>query len=720
MSARIIAGTLLFGCWCFSFAHDFQSYFEELDVVIQQIQVNVRDRNGNHVQDLKLEDFEIKLNGKVQKIKAIEEISLEKYLEADDPDRLLPQSAKRLYVFLFDLRYTTLRGVIAAQKATKRFVLDEMLPTDLVSVFTYHPFRGMELVTNFTNEIEPLLEAVDSLGIQAARNRVQGPSGYFFSSVLDEIAGARDLAYNQATEEVQGGSDPGPPENANILGLEHLFEVASLSKKAEDRIYAREVKSFLNSFEKFADALRLVKGRKNMIWFSAGFDSRGLTGASNKELQENQALIERGEFYRVSTDQFGRGDLQHEAKELVDHLQGSGTVIFALDTSLLENGSESNPGLQSLNMIANDSGGRVFHNQNDLAMPLSDIKHMTNDYYLLSFYPEAKVKKGRVANLKVKIKQSGVKAVTTKGLILEPDFRAFSELERKIHLSEYIGKDLIVKGIPIQVGMIEVPAPNGLIRIHTNVEVRGDYFLSSDKLNYKKPRPLEVHILAVAKDAFRIFDSSYFSFTIDSQKSNPLLTKTGLKYFGDVFVKPGDYKLKVIVRDLVDGRVGSYIREIKIGKQALYGPSVMAQEKWLLLRQSESVAKKQKLGNLDFSYPYEISGRTLVPQVNALVKGDRPQSFFYLLNYRKSPTDKMTPQVAALIMQEDGEIIRIPKKALRANSDLKSDEPFLTSVVVQIDFSKLKLPKGKTYKLYTQFGFDGRAPLRSISEFILE
>ena len=718
MSARSMFKWIGLSFCLLSYAHDFQSYFEEINVVVQQIQVNVRDKYGNHIKGLALEDFEIKLEGKVQKIEAIEEISLEKYLASDDPDVLLPQSAKRLYVMLFDLRYTTLRGVLAAQEATKRFILDEMLPTDLVSVFVFHPLRGVELVTNFTNEIEPLLEAIDTLGLQAAQNRIEGNSGYYFSSVLDEFRDARNRP--STIVDSSGEAPTGINNNTDIIGLDHLIEIGEFARKAEQSIYIREVKGFLNSFEKFADAMRLIKGRKNMIWFSAGFDSTGLTGVDNAELNSNQALIERGQFYRVSPDQYGSSDLQYEAKELVEHLQGSGTVVFALDTFLLENGSGSNPGLQSLNFIAADTGGQVFHNQNDLSTPLSDIKNMTNDYYLVTFYPEANVKKGRVASLKVKVKQSGAKVIATKGLVLEPDFQKLSELEQKIHLSEYIGKDVVVRGIPLQVGVMEVPAADGLVRITADVEIRGDYFLSAEKLNTKKPRPIEVHILAIAQDSVRIFDSSYFRFTIEPEKSKDLLAETGVKYFGDVFVKPGDYTLKIIVRDMLDGRVGTDLRGMKVGKQQLYGPAVLAQNNWVLLRQPEESARRGKLGGLDFSYPFEVAGRKLVPQVGSLVDGNKAQSFFYLLNYRESPADGMAPRVAALVMQEDGKVIQIPSDALSANSELERDAPFLTNVVVQVDFSKLNLPKGKAYKLFTQFGFDGRAPLRSSSEFFLE
>ena len=717
MSAHSLAKVVWLGLATICFGHDFQSYFEEIDVVVQQIQVNVRDRSGNHVKGLTKEDFEIRLDGQVQGIEGVEEISLEKYLESDNPEILLPQSAKRLYVFLFDLRYTTKRGVLAAQTASKRFILDEMLPTDLVSIFTYHPLKGVELVTNFTNEIEPLLEAIDTLGLASAQNRIEGNSGYYFSGVLDEFADAR----NRPSRISSDGNDGVAATDSTIFGLDHLIEISEFARKAEQRIYAREVKGFLNSFEKFADALRLIKGRKNMIWFSSGFDSTGLTGAGNEELSNNQALIERGEYYRVSPDQYGRTDLQHEASELIEHLQGSGTVIFALDTSLLDQGSNNNVGLQSLNMIARDSGGEVYYNQNDLEAPLSRIKDITNDYYLISFYPEVKkVRKGKASKLKVKVDRPGAKVTATKGLVLEPDFRKLTDLERQIHLSEYIGKDIIVRGVPIQVGLMEIPSNNNLVRLHADVEIRGDYFLSAEKLKKNASRDIEVHVLAISKDSVRIFDSSYFKFSIEPEKSKELLSKTGIKYFGNVFVKPGDYILKVIVRDLFDGRVGTDIREISVGNQQLFGPAVLAQDRWVMLRQPEESARRQKLGDLDFSYPFEILGRTFVPQVNKLISGDQSQSFFYLLNYRKSPSDKTAPSVAALVMEENGTVIKIPPSAMKANSELKSDAPFLTSVVVQVDFSQLNLPKGKSYKLFTQFGFDGRAPLRSSSDFFLE
>ena len=713
VKSLLISSMLFAGIW--GAGQDYQSYYEEFDVVLYQLQVNVRDSNGNHIPGLTKEDFELKIKGQIQRLETVEEISVDSWLEDDSISiESMPEQARRLFVFLFDMRYTTKKGVLAAQKAAREFVLDEMLPSDLVSIFTYNPLSGVTMITDyFTNDQGPLLDAIDTLGLRAAKNMVQGPAGYFMGGQLDSYI-------DELNGLVAGASDANSPTDAGSLGreqlaLEHLIEITTMNKRAENAIYQREVVGFLNSMEKFADGLRLIRGRKNVVWFSAGFDATGLIGETNDQLMRNNELIATGETYRVPTDQYGRTNIQHDAKEAIEHLQASGAVLFAVDTSLHDDKGTQRDGLQTLNMFAVDTGGRVYQNYNNLREPLSEIKEVTNDYYLLSFYPETDLKKGKIGKIKIKVNTPGADIYTSKGIMVEPDFKKLTKLEKQIHLSEYLGRDQVLRAIPIDVSILQIPHSDKLVKLSVGVDMRGDYFLG------KTPREFEIHSLALVEETDQLFDRTYFKFQFDPKKVEDVLSETGLKYFGNLFVKPGTYKLKVVVRDLDNGKVGSSIRKVAVTDDHLSvtEPMLITDKTWLMMRQEDEKERLAKAGNLDFSYPFRINGNNLTPQNQNQVRNKESEVFFFLLSDRNNSSETI-PQVRAVIQDKNGKIIPIPKGALAAQAEFQGGQRNLIAFALKVDFESLDLASGENYKLMAQFNLKEGAPLRAEKDIYIE
>ena len=498
--------------------------------------------------------------------------------------------------------------------------------------------------------------------------------------------------------------------------LNHLIEISDMGRRAEQKIYQREVSSFMNSFEKFANGLRMIRGRKNLVWFSTGFDARSITGGTTAELQRNQSLIENGQHYNVSADQFGVASIQHEAQELIDQLQSSGTVIFAVDTSLNGDSTTDKPGSHILNMFAEDTGGKAYHSYSDLSKPLDRIQELTNDYYVLSFYPNVEMKKGDIGRVKVKINNNRrARIYTTKGIMVEPDFTKLSRIEKQIHLSEYIGRDVVVSGIPTQVETFQVPVNKNLVKLNVSVELRGDYFLG-----HKKPRPIEVHTLAISESG-ELFDRAYFNFQIDPEKTRAVLDKTGVKYFANVFLKPGKYKLKVVARDLETGKVGSSINNINVedNYDSIHGPTHITEERWVLVRESERSERARRLDKLDHSYPFSVGGSDLVPSSMELISSEEPQSFFYTLSGDAS-VKETPPNVTALVMDKDGKIMPIPASAMSADAEFVGGPRHVMNFLLKVDLPSMGLKSGESYKLMTQFKTSGGAALRSAADFTLE
>lgn len=697
----------------FSWQQSFESYYEEIGVVLYQLQVNVRDKNGDPVKGLTKDDFQIKLDGKLQEIQAIEEVSLESMLDSQDYRSLdeIPQAARRVFVFFFDLRYSTRQGLQEARRAATEFVQTDILTSDLVGIFAYHPLGGIDMVTNFTSDPGQLLKALDNLSFQKGRHIIQDPAGFFLGGLLDDYM-------------IQLNGDPNSTvtnDNNNAFSNSHLQEMVELAAKAEDRNYDREVFHFLGNMSAFANGLKYVRGRKNLVWFSTGFDSSGLIGANFEQLSENAERSMSGLYERVRPDQLGEGDIQSKVRKVVTELQGSGTVIFSVDTSLGASRAADKIGLQTLNMFSVDTGGRTFTNNNKLLPALEKIKDITNDYYLVSFYPEAKLSKGQVGRLKVKVNRPRTKVYTNKGIILKPDFKKMSELEKRIHLAEFISRDQIVRAIPVEMKITQLPMSNQLMKLSVQAEIRGDYFLVTQK--GKKPRNIEIFTYAFVSSTNQVFDSSHFQFQINTKKLQPVLQETGIKYFANLFTKAGSYKIKMVVRDMDTGRVGTAISQVVVKEptKGLIATEMVSDQKWVLIRDSISNERKKRLGNLDFSYPYQLAKTNPVPQLHKRVMPGKKARFLYLLNYGDLANGSDQPAIASVIADEEGKPIPLPASAYSASYEMKGKgtTPFST-VMLTVDLNQLPLKTGSSYQMLTQISLDGHNPIRVTSPFVID
>lgn len=710
ISRLFFAIVALSGSWVW--AQDYESYYEEIGVVLYQLQVNVQNKKGGPIKGLTAEDFQVRLDGKTQEIQTIEEISLESMVENNRWETLdeIPQQARRVFVFFFDLRYSTRRGLQEARLAATDFVQTEVLPSDLVGIFAYRPLGGISMITNFTSDPGHLIKALDNLSFANGKHIIQDPAGYFLGGLLDDYV---TQLFGDPNSSVINATN-------NNISNEHLQEMVELSAKSEERNYDREILHFLGSLSAFAKGLKYVRGRKNLVWFSSGFDSGSLIGASFEELSANAERSMSGLYERVRSDQYGEGDVQSKVRKVVKELQGSGTVIFSIDTGALGKKSSEKTGLQTLNMFSVDTGGRTFANRRKLLPALEQIKSITNDYYLVSFYPDANLKRGEVGRLKVKVDAPGARVYTNKGLILEPDFKEMSELEKRIHLAEFVSRDQLVRAIPFEMKINQLPMSDQLVKLSVQAEIRGDYFLVTEQK--QKVRNMEIFTYAFVSETNQVFDSTHLQFEIEPRKLSSVLSETGIKYFANLFTKPGAYKIKMVVRDMDTGKVGTAISKIVVQEptQGLIASEMVTNEPWVLLRDKVVNERKKRLGNLDFSYPFQLASTKPVPQIQPRVTPGQKASFLYLLNYRDTQDDKRIPQIASVIADQMGKPIQLPPDSYQAEYDFKGEAPYLATVMVTIDLDRLDLKTGSSYQLLTQFTLNDQPPIRAASPFLVD
>ena len=518
---------------------------ESAEVSLVEVPVRVIGRDGKPVRGLTAADFTIEDDGRPQAIVGFDAIDLaEKTDLAAGP---LPPAARRRFLFFFDFSFSRPKAIVDARRAAHDFVLTGMTDRDLAAVATYSVERGVKVLVTFSSDRVQLSRAIETLGLDTFEERT------------DPLA----FAYAQAA----GTGPPGLPTSrpvggrADGAGLTDSLEALSIVHRMRDDEYSRgRVRHLFQSFRELSKALDAVEGRKDIIYLSEGFRGRFLVGAPESE-EERQYLL-HGEVWKVDSDKrFGSTSLRQELSEVGELFHRSDCVIHAVDIGGIR--AEPDPrdegaavGLRenenALYEIAQGSGGDVFHNANDLGEDLARLVAQTEFVYVLAFKPDRSAGDGHYHPLKVKSSASGARVLARAGYYERHGLRQLSPMERRLLAADVIANEIPFDEIPARVLAVPFAGEGGAARVPVLLEVPGAALLAGD---HGEKLTLELYAYAVDREG-RLQD--FFTRTVgaDLKKNRERLEAGGVRYYGQLRLPPGSYRLRTLVRNAATGRMG--------------------------------------------------------------------------------------------------------------------------------------------------------------------
>src|SRR5436305_6467299 len=124
---------------------------ESINVNVVEVPVTVVDGSGNAVRGLTAANFKLFDQGKERAVTSFETVDLSLKQSAVAP---MNPAARRNFMLLFDLSYSTPKSLARAQEAARNFVGKAVLPRDLVGVGTIDVEHGFRLLTAFTTDRE--------------------------------------------------------------------------------------------------------------------------------------------------------------------------------------------------------------------------------------------------------------------------------------------------------------------------------------------------------------------------------------------------------------------------------------------------------------------------------------------------------------------------------------------------------------------------------------
>lgn len=624
-----------------------QSTLPPVGVEIVQVDVAVTTKEGRPVAGLTAADFEVREDGKPQAVAyfgmegrtedAVPAPPLSKPLPPSEviaaPPRPAPArpSSRQIVIAVDDLHIAP-TNMAAARTALKKFVDEQLDDDDRVALVTTSGSTGLS--QELTRDRDDLRRALDRLSLIQQRRAQSGGTPHLTEYQAELI-------------------DRGDPE-ATRLAVQEILQVnpdlgeslALLQAQQRARSMLLEIMNYtgqaLQTIEGVIAALAPVSGRKIVVLCSDGF----LVGLGTSDTR------------------------QYDLRRIVDAATRSGVVLYALDTrglvSEVPGGNASfegppvitAPGVREslqfrsvealrdgLAALAQDTGGLLVINSNDLSAGLGRILRDNQMYYVLAYEPANTKRDGKFRKIEVRLRGRSGLRVRTRAGYFAPDEKKLAEAaqaaaneppaaRRDRDLAQGMAALFPLTGIPVRMVLayVDLPpdGPRAVIKAH--VDVRGVGFEKTDQGYVAE---LDVAGAVFDERGERVSEITGETSRLNLPLENPQpFREQGLLYEKALAVGPGTYQVRLAVRE---------------GRASLLGTA----SEWIEIpdRNARPLSLSSIFLKADAGRPpgSEDGGGASLEDVQVEKHFKRPQGLHYLVYVYRS--DAATRETADVVVQ---------------------------------------------------------------------
>ncbi|MEO8502306.1 MAG: VWA domain-containing protein [Acidobacteriota bacterium] len=597
---------------------------ESTQVVSIEVPVNVVNRDGQPVRGLQASDFEVFDESTQQKISSFQVVDLDVNVPQGAEavaDEYLRGTTRRRFLLLFDLTFSNPTAILKARTAARDFILHSLHPGDLAGVGTVSLEQGFRSVVTFTPDRAQVARGIDTLGYHQGENYAR----------LDPL---RFMISPNAVETLENATSPDQAIKLGGAGeksgeLRDYLAALSVMAERDQRTYDRSrIVNMLHILGGLAHSLNAVHGRKNVVLFSEGFESRLLLGRdpSQTDEQSDEAQhVEAGDIWRVDSDQrYGNTELQASAGRVLEEFRRADAVIQAVDIGGLRADTDPDKRSQSggqdaLFFMANETGGELFKNANNLRPELDRVLQRSSVTYLLTFERADLKTDGAYRHLRVKVKSPGARVSSRAGYYAPRPFRELSPLERNLLASDSIASAVPRSDIDLRALIAPFRAGPGQAYVPVIVEIGGMSMLSG-----QRGERLNLEIYTYVSDGqgeMRDFFTQIVG--IDLGKARAVIEHSGVKYYGHLALGAGDYLVRVLVRNAETGRSGVQTVRLKVPdyKAPVLLPPFFFESpgRWVMVRESSGQPAQKTV-----VYPFTVNGEPYIPAARPEIAAGTP------------------------------------------------------------------------------------------------
>lgn len=527
-SVRPILFCLFFAAALWGQAPQVPTIKSEARIVV--VDVIATDSNGNPVKGLSAKDFTVYQDKKEQQVRSFDE---HKTSTVDAPAAMpklppntytnyIPVSARGpVNILLFDTLNTEQSHLEFAKQQLISF-LRHLPPHREVALFVLG--TELHMVQGFTSESDDLIAAAGSVSILP-------------SKVLKTTRDTASEISNE-TEHVKS-----PKMRAAMIRF--LVEEHGGHSDAQ-------VAYTMEAMEQLARAVAVIPGRKNLIWVSDSFPfsfAAGMTqGREHRDAVRRLAsLLAATQIAVFPVDARGLASSSPDAS-ITGH-----EIFLDMGGFPAAASADINLAYQSMATIAEETGGRVYHNTNDLEGAFQRSIDLGSNYYSLSFRPDGIEWNGGYHALSVKCSKP-VKLAYRAGYYAVPDPLNVPHAPASV-LNAAMMSTVPAATVLLMQAQVVPPADESQ---PVTVDVLFDpHDLAFTDQEGKKALSLRMMMVAWTGEGK---SAAAVGGDLDPKFDPPALAgimRGGMRIHQTIKVKPGSYTLRIGVIDRNSGRLGT-------------------------------------------------------------------------------------------------------------------------------------------------------------------
>jgi VWFA-related protein len=500
------------------------------------VTVFVKDKDGQPVRGLTKDDFVVLEAGKPQTISVFEfqEVENSSATEASiaaeaDPAVAAPAAArvvtpqpgavrfrdKRLLVMFFDWSSMQPPEQIRAREAAQAFVRTKMTSSDLVMVATFS--TRLKVEQEFTADRDALL------------------------ALFDKFLPGEDAGL--ATE---GSTEEDTSEDSMFTADESEFNMFNTDRK-------------LAALEDTAKSLQALPEKKALIYFSSGVSRTGVENQSQLRATTNAAVRANLSFFPV------------DVRGLTAEPPGGGVQTASMPRgNALFSGSAQNRqrsrqlgSQETLTNLADETGGKALLDTNDLEAGITQAQQAIRSYYVVGYYSTDDRRDGRFRRVQVRLSDAARNRTRAsldyrQGYYAEKDFKEFTSSDKEKQLQDALLLGDPITDLPLALEVDWFRVPSGKYFVPVVVKLPGS------AVPLKKQggaETTEFDFVGQVRDSRNVAVAAVrdnIKIKLREKDAAGSAASRNLVYDTGFTLAPGDYSLKMLVRENLTGKIGTF------------------------------------------------------------------------------------------------------------------------------------------------------------------
>jgi VWFA-related protein len=379
--------------------------------------------------------------------------------------------------------------------------------------------------------------------------------------------------------------DKAPPDHRKLLqgttsedaltDTAAKYAVADLTKFALDpdgmyKQFDREngIRSTLENFEQLARVFRGLPGRKEVIWVTAAFPYAINDPDESESMNYSVAYKRTFDLLNDANIAVYPVDIRGLLIQLFPDISVCSTCGGMMRgmpgaeiaaASRVEGLTERTADIATLESFAKMTGGKAFYNRNDIDRSMEAATKDAAGYYMLGYYDNSPASaKSGWKKIKVKAKPDGLKLRARSGYFNLPD----NAIDKEIEMRRAALSNIQYTGLPITARILSIDQVGAKKRVKVGITVDSSAITIDETANNR----VAIDFMGIARTA-----KGEPSWTFTQTFQGNLKTEDVARFratpmqYGNFFeLNPGEYSLRVIVRDSLSGRIGTVIAPVKV------------------------------------------------------------------------------------------------------------------------------------------------------------